>query len=336
LEIAISREYLKTCKLFIATPCYGGICGGIYAKCMADLSAVCTQLQIQLQIYMLFNESLITRARNYSCDEFMRSDATHFLFIDSDIGFDPSYIIQLMALQTVDSPYDVIGAPYPKKCISWEKIKAAVDKGLADDEHGGPGQLEKFVGDYVFNPKGGTQSIQIGEPCEVLEIGTGFMMIKRKTMEIFRDAHPELLYRPDHVRTEHFDGSRQITQFFQAEIDQIDHRLFYEAKLNEVLSSVSNSGMVPQEAVRAILDEAKEFNSRKSNRYLSEDYWFCQKIQDLQLKTWLCPWMALNHTGSMVYGGSLADIARLGASPTADVNILNKYKNKQVTGNAPA
>lgn len=332
MEIKIEREYLTKCKLFIATPCYGGIAGGIYAKCMLDLSAVCTQLGVQLQVYMLFNESLITRARNYACDEFMRSDATHFLFIDADIGFDPSYVIQLLALQTAESPYDVIGAPYPKKCISWEKIKAAVDKGLADDDKGGPNNLEKFVGDYVFNPKVGTQSIPIGDPCEVLEIGTGFMMIKRKTMEIFRDSHPELLYRPDHVRTEHFDGTRQITQYFQAEIDQIDHRLFYEAKINELVAQ-SHGGPIEVESLVAILEESHALNSKKSNRYLSEDYWFCQKIQDLGLKTWLCPWMALNHTGSMVYGGSLADIAMLGASPTADIAELNKFKNRKVIGN---
>src|SRR5208282_1082031 len=123
MEIQISKEYLSKQRLFFSTPCYGGVCNGIYAKCLADLSSVCTQLSIRLQIYMLFNESLITRARNYSCDEFMRSDATHFLSVDSDIGWDPMYIIQLMALQTPDSPYDIIGAPYPKKTISWEKIK---------------------------------------------------------------------------------------------------------------------------------------------------------------------------------------------------------------------
>ncbi|MBF9651877.1 hypothetical protein IAI40_12155, partial [Streptococcus pseudopneumoniae] len=55
----------------------------------------------------------------------------------------------MLALQSDESPYDVLAAPYPKKCISWEKIKAAVDKGVADEN---PAVLENFVGDYVFNP----------------------------------------------------------------------------------------------------------------------------------------------------------------------------------------
>jgi hypothetical protein len=349
LEIVISREYFQTKKLFFSTPCYGGQTTGVFAKCVADLSNLCVQLGTQLQIYFLFNESLITRARNYAVDEFMRSDATHFLFVDADVGFDPLYIIQLMALQTEESPYDIIGAVYPKKCISWEKIVAAVNKGLADpypavDQEGnpilnkdgqpvlagGPEMLNKYVGDYVFNPKAGTASIPIGEPCEVLEIGTGFMMVKRSAFATFRDAHPEFLYRPDHVRTEHFDGHRQITQYFQAEIDQIDFRKFYETEMMKF----AESGEASKEDLLGIIQAANELNSKKSNRYLSEDYWFCQRVNELGLKTWICPWMALNHTGTMTYGGSLADIAQLGVSPTADVGELNKYKGSATSGNA--
>jgi hypothetical protein len=40
--------------------------------------------------------------------------------------------------------------------------------------------LEKVTGDYVFNPVKGTAQFSVTEPLEVLEIGTGFMMIKRE------------------------------------------------------------------------------------------------------------------------------------------------------------
>ena len=29
---------------------------------------------------------------------------------------------------------DIIGGPYPKKCIAWEKVRNAVDSGLADED----------------------------------------------------------------------------------------------------------------------------------------------------------------------------------------------------------
>jgi hypothetical protein len=285
MEISVSIEELRKKKIFVATPMYGGICGGQYCKSTADLSALGAQYQMDVRFFYLFNESLITRARNYLVDEFLRSDCTHLMFIDSDIGFDPNDVIALAVIAAEGSDKEIVCGPYPKKCIAWEKIKRAVDKGFADKN---PENLEKYVGDYVFNPKEGTGSIPLDEPVEVLEGGTGFMMIQRSALEKFAAAYPQYSYLPDHVRTEHFDGTREILQYFQAEIDP------------------------------------------KSKRYLSEDYWFCQKMWDIDVKTWLCPWMKLQHTGSYVFGGSLIDLAQIGAGATADeTSMPNKVGKKK-------
>jgi len=286
MEIKLPIEELRKRKLFVAAPMYGGQCAGMFARSVADLSALCTHYGIQVRFYFLFNESLITRARNYCADEFMRSGDTHMMFIDSDIGFNARDVIALLALQDPDDAndkYDILAGPYPKKCISWEKIKTAVDKGFADEN---PGNLEKYVGDYVFNPVSGSSSIPLGEPVEVLEAGTGFMMIRRQTFEKFAAAYPEQLYTPDHVRTEHFDGSRQIMAYFDTPI------------------------------------------CPDTNRYLSEDYMFCYNVQKMGGKVFFCPWMQLQHVGSYVFGGSLADLASIGASATADAGQL-KHKNKK-------
>jgi len=283
MEIKAEIADLQKLKLFVATPMYGGACAGMYTRSIADLSAICAKYQIPMQLYFLFNESLITRARNYCVDEFMRSGATHLMFIDSDIGFNPNDVLALLALMTDDSPYDVMGGPYPKKCISWEKIKAAVDKGVADED---PNVLEKYVGDYVFNPKGNQREIPLGEPVEVMEIGTGFMMTRRKTFEDYAKAYPELSYKPDHVRTEHFDGTREIHAYFDCIIDPV------------------------------------------SKRYLSEDYNFCYHVEKMGGRVWFAPWMALQHVGSYVFGGSLADLASIGASATADVGKIGGKPKK--------
>ena len=282
MEIKIEIDQLRKRGLFLAVPMYGGNCLGMFAKSYGDLVTLCSQYGIPLKTYFLFNESLIPRARNYCADEFMRSEMNHMMFIDADIGFSANDVIAMMALQ-VQNPdtYDIIGGPYPKKCISWEKIKAAVDKGVADDD---PNVLEKFVGDYVFNPKGHQQEIPLNEPAEVLEIGTGFMMITREALVKFQQTYPQYMYRPDHVRTDAFDGSREIMQFFQAEIDPV------------------------------------------SKRYLSEDYWFCQKAQQAGLRTWLCPWMKVQHVGTYIFGGSLVDIASIGAHATCNPNDIKKNK----------
>ncbi len=65
MKIEINIEDIRKKKLFLATPMYGGQCAGMYTKSVADLSALFAKYQIPLQLYYLFNESLITRARNY-------------------------------------------------------------------------------------------------------------------------------------------------------------------------------------------------------------------------------------------------------------------------------
>lgn len=319
VRIEISIAELQQRKLFLAAPMYGGQCAGMFTRSVQALTELCTQYGIKLVVHYLFNESLITRARNYCMDEFMRSGCTHMMFIDSDIGFNANDVIGLLAMQSDDSPYDVIGGPYPKKCIAWEKIKMAVDKGFADED---PNRLENFVGDYVFNPKAGTTQIPLAQPVEVLEIGTGFMMIRRKTLEKFVEAFPHYYYRPDHVRTKHFDGSREIMMFFQAEIDQLDFGTYYENELRRIQNSANMTSEELVKEIDAIFKKAKELNSKRSKRYLSEDYWFCQKLQEIGLKTWICPWMKLAHVGTMIFGGSLIDLAQLGASATADPSKL--------------
>ena len=284
MEIQIDLTELRKRKLFVATPMYGGQCHGMYTKSTADLAKLTSHYGIETKFFYLFNESLITRARNYCVDEFMRSDYTHLMFIDSDIGFDPNDVLTMLALMDTENPENdkhIMCGPYPKKTIAWENIKKAVDKGFADDN---PGNLEKYVGDYVFNPASGQKEIRLDQPVKVLEGGTGFMMMTKHAFQEFDKAYPDYSYRPDHIRTKNFDGSREIMMYFQALIDQ------------------------------------------KSKRYLSEDYMFCQWMREVGVDTWLCPWMKLLHTGSYTFGGSLVDLAQLGASATADVNQIKKMK----------
>ena len=319
IEIKVPIEQLRERKLFVAAPMYGGQCAGMFARSVADLSALCTHYGIQVRFYFLFNESLITRARNYCADEFLRSGDTHMMFIDSDIGFNANDVIALLALQSDDSPYDVLAGPYPKKCISWEKIKMAVDKGFADED---PQNLEKFVGDYVFNPANGTNAIPLGEPVEVLEAGTGFMMIRRETLLKFQEAYPQQMYKPDHVRTEHFDGSREIMAFFDTPIDHKRTNINAELKLWLEKNPDATHEQIVQFVANPDLDPSREY----SKRYLSEDYMFCQWVRNAGMKVWFCPWMQLQHVGMYVFGGSLVDLAQIGAAATADVNQIKKNK----------
>jgi hypothetical protein len=170
----------------------------------------------------------------------------------------------------------------------------------------------------VFNPKGSQKEIPIGSPVEVMEIGTGFMMVRRKTFEDYKKAYPHLSYKPDHVRTEHFDGSREILAYFDCVID----RGYGYENLHQLLADVAAGKEGLQETAKKMI--AGEQHSSK--RYLSEDYMFCYNVDRMGARVWFCPWMQLQHVGSYVFGGSLADLASIGASATADVGKLNKPK----------
>ena len=219
MELKISKEELSNKKLFIGTPMYGGSCLGLYMKSCLDLQTVCIQYGIDIKFSFLFNESLIQRARNYIVDEFLRSDCTHMIFIDADIGFNPMDIVAMLAMDK-----DIIGAPYPKKTIKWENVR----KALAKNPDISTAELEMLGGDIVFNPVAGTKSFNVTEPLQVLEIGTGMMMIRKDVFDRFKEEYPQYEYTPDHVGTAHFGGERKIHSYFNVEIDESSNRVLSE------------------------------------------------------------------------------------------------------------
>jgi len=225
MKLEISIEELRKHKIFIGTPMYGGNCSGSYTKSCTDLAMMCAANGIDVRFYYLFNESLIQRARNYVVDEFMRSGCTHLVFIDSDIAFDPRDVLGLIAIQVSDPKFNIVTGPYPKKTIAWEKVKKAVEVGKAEDT---PFALDQYTADYVFNPINKLASFNLSQPLEIGEGGTGFMCIPRETFEKYKEAYPEYSYKPDHIRTENFDGSNEIMAYFDCVIDPKTKRYLSE------------------------------------------------------------------------------------------------------------
>ena len=73
MEIKLDKSTLGGKSMMIATPMYGGNCHGMYAKACIDLAMLLGMQGVPHRFYYIFNESLITRARNYLVDEFLRS-----------------------------------------------------------------------------------------------------------------------------------------------------------------------------------------------------------------------------------------------------------------------
>src|ERR1700742_676323 len=110
--------------LVVATPCFGGQVSSIYASSIFALQrAVHGMSNLGLKVLLRDGDALITRARANLVAMFLDDpDATHFLFIDADIGFKPEQVFRL-----IESGADVVAGCYPIKRVNWDKAKRVIE-----------------------------------------------------------------------------------------------------------------------------------------------------------------------------------------------------------------
>ena len=112
-------------KVFLSTPCYGGLCLDKYMISVIKLQLLLINKGVQLMIDTTENESLVHRARNVAVGRFMqKTDADYFMFIDADIDFDPESVVKLL-----ESDHDIAVGCYPKKVVMWDQAADAVKSG---------------------------------------------------------------------------------------------------------------------------------------------------------------------------------------------------------------
>ena len=158
-NIQVNLDYLKTTRVHICMPCYGGQLTESTFMSYIKWSNTARQLGLDWTVETMTNESLISRARNTLVSKFLfTKESTHLMFVDADIGWEPWHLLVML-----DAQKDVIGGLYPMKSLP---IKWCVN--------GIPGQPEPAPEDNLI---------------EVSKTGTGFMLIKRDVFEKL-DAHP--------------------------------------------------------------------------------------------------------------------------------------------------
>jgi hypothetical protein len=157
-QIQVNIDYLRTTRVHICMPCYGGQLTESTFMSFIKWSNTCRQLGIDWTVETMTNESLISRARNTLSAKFLATkESTHLMFIDADIGWEPWHLLALL-----NHDKDVIGGLYPMKTIP---VKWCVN--------GIPGAPDN-------DPNG---------LLEVTKTGTGFMLIKRHVLEKIA-SHP--------------------------------------------------------------------------------------------------------------------------------------------------
>lgn len=193
---------LRNSHIFFGIPCYGGQVTEAFFTSFLKLQMLCHQLGIQYSLQTIVNDSLVTRARNTLVAYFLGNPhATHLMFIDADIRFEPESVLKLVTHEK-----DVVGGAYPKKSIDWNAIKSA----SADF----PAEHLKYVGaeyavNYLKRPSADVE--------EVKDLATGFLLMKRSVIEKMTKAYGDLQYKNTMIKDSRFD--QNFFALFDTSID---------------------------------------------------------------------------------------------------------------------
>jgi hypothetical protein len=185
--------------LVIGTPCYGGNVTHRYTLSLLKLQTACVERGVKLSFRLLRGDALVTRARNLIAASFLAEpDATHLLYVDADIGFEPE-----QALALLESGKEVAAGIYPLKHLDRDR----------------PGQLS-----YAVEFDDPAAIVPEGRFARARYAATGFLMLRRSVLERMAAHHPEIAFRASHTL---FDGGtdpvgggeRTLHAFFDAGID---------------------------------------------------------------------------------------------------------------------
>lgn len=195
--------------LVIMTPCYGSVCYVNFVYCLMNTLNLFRELNMQVTVEFCKNDSLVSRARNNLIAKAMSNPkTTHMIFIDNDITWEPIDILKLML-----SDKSLVGGVYPIKRYDWSKIVPNANTPSANTnmiqemiDRKNKSQLKGIISDvdmvqhnllkYNINFLNNVLAID-NNLTKVRHLATGFMMIKRNTIEQMAVAYPATKYTDD-------------------------------------------------------------------------------------------------------------------------------------------
>ena len=174
-------------NLVIATPCYGGQVSVLYAASLFKLQQMIRSYGgLTLKVLFKDGDALITRARASLLSQFLDDPlATHLLFLDADIGFEPEQVLRL-----IQCGADMCAAVYPVKRLDWDKVRQTIETARPDPA--------TAALSYVFEVEDPSAVIERAGFVKVRYAGTGFLMVRRQAAEKMCVRYPHLQYKRDH------------------------------------------------------------------------------------------------------------------------------------------
>ena len=192
--------------LLVATPCFGGLVHHGYMLSVCALMDRAAGEGFALDLALMAGDALITRSRSALVARFLdHARATHLLFVDADIAFEPSQVIRMLRFDR-----DFVAGMYPIKSIDWAAVPRRVVAGET---------LPAAGLTYVGTPLEGADARLVDGFAAARYAGTGLMLLKRSVLERMVAAHPELRFRSVHTLAGALPPSDNLCALFDPVIE---------------------------------------------------------------------------------------------------------------------
>jgi len=166
--------------VFVGTPVHSDV-SIHYTQALIEFQKECFLKKMRVSFHLI-KSSLVTQGRNLCVSGFLESNATHLLFIDSDIYFQAKSIFAMLKANK-----HVISVPYPLKTLMWEKAFNKMQQGKI--KH--PDDIRRALHTYPMKvPNINNINLNKGV-MEVTDSPTGCMLIKREVIEKMIEKYPE-------------------------------------------------------------------------------------------------------------------------------------------------
>jgi len=183
-------------KVILATPFYMQQENSMFGQSMIATCTMLTQAGIPWDLIRVEGDSYVDRAKNTIVANFLESDGTDLIMIDSDESWSPIAIARLL-----QHPEEIVAGAYPFK-----------------------NRWGQFAGNPLMSEKNGQLEYSGRElsdgSCllEAYSIAGGFLRVKRSAFEKFADFYPNDVYQDDYAWPGR--SGRIYTAFFECGVHE--------------------------------------------------------------------------------------------------------------------
>ncbi|MBX6329845.1 MAG: hypothetical protein IRY89_14860 [Pseudolabrys sp.] len=164
----------------VATPAFGEVFYTPYVQSLLQLQRAMHERRWTMR-HLAVSYAHVNEARNYLLTHWYdKSDSSHLLFVDADMGFEPRLVLDMIAF---DKP--VVGVLYTKRQIDLRRLVAAAK---VESE----ARAIARAHDFIVRPLRGRPPRRQQGFLEVAACGTGVMLIKREAIATLLERLPQV------------------------------------------------------------------------------------------------------------------------------------------------